>query len=241
MNIATRNLLAEMMLEAFEDRIAATALHCLAAYCRTIRKTSPAMAIGRLLQPVREEEREAVFAKLQTNPLLSWDLRGRAGRVTLSPGFSSAWPAIAARLVRFEAVLKDWSATAGEAALTQALRKGIALFNHRLFFEVHEVLEGQWSQAAGEEKQFLQGLIQIAVAFHHLENQNLRGALSLLHDGIEKIAPYRPAFLGVELAEFLRSLEECRTELRQLKEEELARFDKEKIPRLGLVRCRHPQ
>lgn len=241
MNIATRNLLAEMMLEALDDQIAAQTVHCLAAYCHAINKTPPALAVDRFLQAVREEEREAVLAKLQTNPLLSWDLRGRAGRVMLSLSFSVEWATVADRLVRFSAALSDWSTTEGEAALPNALGKGILLFKHHLFFEVHEVLEAQWSRETGDAKQFLQGIIQIAVAFHHLENQNLRGALSLLHDGIEKIAPYRPAFLGVELAEFLRSLEECRTELRQLKEEDLARFDKEKIPRLGLVRCRHPQ
>lgn len=241
MNIATRNLLAEMMLEALDDQVAAQAMHCLAAYCHSIRETPPAMAVDLFLQPVREDEREAVLVKLQTNPLLSWDLRGRAGRITFSPSFSVEWATVADRLVRFSAALNDWSTREGEAALPKVVRKSILLFNHHLFFEVHEVLETQWSRETGDAKHFLQGVIQIAVAFYHLENHNLRGALSLLHDGIEKIAPYRPAFLGVELAEFLRSLEECRTELRQLKEEELARFDKETIPRLGLVRCQHPK
>jgi predicted metal-dependent hydrolase len=142
---------------------------------------------------------------------------------------------IAERLVRFSAALKDWLPTAGEATLTQALREGIVLFNHRLFFEVHEVLEAQWSQETGEEKQFLQGLIQIAVAFQHLENRNLRGALSLLHDGIEKIAPYRPAFFGVELQEFIQKLQICQLEILQLGEAELSQLSTARIPTLQMM------
>jgi predicted metal-dependent hydrolase len=237
MKIATRNLLAEMLIEALDDHIAASAIHWLVEYDRAMKKTPPAMAVDRLLQSVQEEEHEAVVAKLHTNPLLSWDLRGRSGRVTLSTSFASEWPIIAERLVRFSAALKDWSTTEGKLSLSQALRKGIVLFNHRLFFEVHEVLEAQWTQETGEEKQFLQGLIQIAVAFYHLENRNLRGALLLLQDGTEKITPYRPTFLGIELQEFIRELEACRTELAQLSKKQLLQPRLVSIPTMQLVRA----
>lgn len=237
MKITTRNLLAKMLLEALDDHIAASAIHCLADYCRAMKKTPPAMTVDRFLQSVPEEDREVVLAHLQTSPLLAWDLRGRSGRVTLSTSFASEWLGIAERLVRFRAALKDWSTTTGEATLIKALRKGIVLFNHRLFFEVHEVLEAQWSQETGEEKQFLQGLIQIAVAFYHLENRNLRGALSLLQDGIEKIASYRPAFLGVELQEFFPQVETCRTELERLGEKGLEQFRNETIPQMQIVKA----
>jgi uncharacterized protein len=232
MKIATRNLLAEMMLEALDDHIVASAIHCLADYCGPMKKFPPAMAVDCFLQPAPEEDREVVLTRLRANPLLTWDLRGRSGRITLSTDFASEWQTIAARLMRFSAALKDWSPAEGEATLIKALRKGIVLFNHHLFFEVHEVLETQWSQETGDAKQFLQGFIQIAVAFYHLENQNLRGAVSLLQDGIEKITPYRPAFLGVELAELIQAFELVQAELIQLREEEIPQFDPEKIPQM---------
>jgi len=43
---------------------------------------------------------------------------------------------------------------------------GIALFNRERFFECHEVLEEAWLKASGEQRTFLQGLIQVAVAFY---------------------------------------------------------------------------
>lgn len=70
----------------------------------------------------------------------------------------------------------------------ELLREGIELFNRREFFACHEVLEAAWLVAAGEQKLFLQGLIQVAVAFHHLQQRNFVGARRLLQAGMEKLS-----------------------------------------------------
>jgi hypothetical protein len=64
-----------------------------------------------------------------------------------------------------------------------AILRAAALWDARLFFEVHEVLEAVWQRATGDTRQALQGLIQIAVAFYHLAAGNLRGARQLVTDG----------------------------------------------------------
>lgn len=64
----------------------------------------------------------------------------------------------------------------------------VTLFNQRQFFECHEVLEDLWRPLSpGPEKQFLQGLLQIGVGFHHLLNNNYTGAKNLLRAGLEKL------------------------------------------------------
>jgi predicted metal-dependent hydrolase len=68
------------------------------------------------------------------------------------------------------------------------LREGVALFNRGEFFECHEVLEAAWLEAAGEDKVFLQGLIQVAVSFYHLRRGNFSGAGRLLRAALEKLA-----------------------------------------------------
>jgi len=235
MKITTRDLLAELLVRALEDRHAAAALRCLAAYGEAVKKTPPAMPVDRFLSPAPAAEREQALQLLRQNPLLTWDLRGRSGRVTLAPAFAAEGAEVIGKLRRYGAALAEWLPDETAPPLTNALRKGMLLFNHRLFFEVHEVLEAQWVNESGAERRFLQGLIQIAVAFYHLENHNLRGALSLLHDGVEKIAPHQPAFLGIELRDFLAGLEVCRAELCQLGWEESGRFHTERIPRLHLA------
>jgi len=78
---------------------------------------------------------------------------------------------------------------AGEGdAVTGAIIRAAALWDARLFFEVHEVLEAVWQRASGDTRQALQGLIQIAVAFYHLAGGNLRGARQLMTDGRSRLA-----------------------------------------------------
>jgi uncharacterized protein len=230
----TRNLLAEIMLSALDDRVSAAALQCLATYCRTIAHAPQPMPIARFLHLAPAEEHEAVTAKLIANPLLEWDLRDGSGQVTLSTTFSSEWREIVDRLICFGATLNEWSPHEGTPQ-SLALQKGALLFNRHLFFEVHEVLEAQWVQESGETKLFFQGLIQIAVAFYHRQNQNLRGTLALLQDGLEKITLHQPVFLGIELQEFVSQLEHCRAKLLRLGEEKCMQFREEMIPRLQLV------
>ena len=72
------------------------------------------------------------------------------------------------------------------------LREGIALFNRGEFFDCHELLEELWLESTGERKEFLQGLIQVAVALHHLRNRNRLGAKRLLTAAMEKLEEYGP-------------------------------------------------
>ena len=74
-----------------------------------------------------------------------------------------------------------------DVPLEVALGQAALLFDGRLYFEVHELLEPFWLVAAGRERETLQGLIQVAVGFHHLSNGNLGGARALLHDGAAKL------------------------------------------------------
>jgi hypothetical protein len=74
-----------------------------------------------------------------------------------------------------------------DAPVEMALGQAALLFDGRLYFEVHELLEPYWLRAAGRERETLQGLIQVAVGFHHLSNGNGAGARALLHDGAAKL------------------------------------------------------
>jgi predicted metal-dependent hydrolase len=78
-------------------------------------------------------------------------------------------------------------------------RHGIELFNRGEFYECHEVLEDVWRAAPAEEKLFLQGLIQIAVALHHHSQGNCAGARSLLARGERNLNGYQDGYGGVRL------------------------------------------
>ena len=80
-----------------------------------------------------------------------------------------------------------------------AFAKGLAQFNDRHFFECHDTLEELWSGVRGVPRGFFQGLIQVAVGFHHLGNGNQAGAVTMLRRSLERLAPYPPRYAGVEL------------------------------------------
>ena len=62
-------------------------------------------------------------------------------------------------------------------------------------------------EASGEERVFLQGLIQVAVAFHHLRRGNLTGAARLLRAGVDKLAGCTAPRHPVDLPPLLRALQ----------------------------------
>ncbi len=64
------------------------------------------------------------------------------------------------------------------------------LFEKGLYFEVHEILEEIWMGEFGRERDFLQALIQIGVAYYHLSNYNTRGFKLLLENALELLENY---------------------------------------------------
>ena len=93
--------------------------------------------------------------------------------------------------------------SAEEAA---GLKKGVAEFNAGHFFECHDTLEEVWSGLRGPARNFVQGLIQVAVGFYHLGNGNSGGALSMLERGLARLEQCGPSCCGLELRGLRREL-----------------------------------
>ena len=137
----------------------------------------------------------------------SWRWAGSSGRRRDGSGSGRPWahgPSLAERASRATSAVGDWrDRGAGELALL--LDRAAALANHGLFFEVHELLEPAWFRASEPVRTALQGLIQIAVALHHLENGNREGGRSLLGLGLAKMAE-AGAVLPIDTAGWLEEL-----------------------------------
>jgi predicted metal-dependent hydrolase len=90
------------------------------------------------------------------------------------------------------------------------LIRGISLFNRGRFFDAHEVLEDVWRAAPQHNKKFCQGLVQVAVAFHHYSTGNRVGMRSVLERAIRNLGEPAGAFEQFELALLLESLVQWR-------------------------------
>lgn len=88
-----------------------------------------------------------------------------------------------------------------------AIRIYFDLFNRGQYYECHDVMEEIWMETPGPERRFFQGLLQCAVALHHLGNGNPQGARILYQEGTRKLQRFRPNYLGVDVAGYLADLE----------------------------------
>jgi hypothetical protein len=86
---------------------------------------------------------------------------------------------------------------------------GVALFNRGDFFEAHEVWESLWMETFGEEKRFLQALIQAAVGILHFCNGNSRGAVKLFRSSRDYMGKYASHYLGLNQDVFWADMERC--------------------------------
>jgi len=89
----------------------------------------------------------------------------------------------------------------------ESLAEGLRCYQSQQFFQAHEHWEIIWLQCQQPEKTFLQALIQMAAAFHHLQRNNSRGAASLLHAALRKLERYPPLFAGVDVESLRAEIE----------------------------------
>lgn len=96
----------------------------------------------------------------------------------------------------------------------RAFRRGVDQFNQGFFFECHDTLEELWSGVRGPARDFFQGLIQVAVAWYHLDGGNLAGAESLLERALKRFEGYPDRYFGFDLAAQRQELRALRDRIR---------------------------
>lgn len=101
-------------------------------------------------------------------------------------------------------------------ALPEEFWQGVEQFNQQEYYSCHDTLEAIWMEAVAPEKQFYQGILQIAVGLYHLGNQNWRGAVVLMGEGISRLAPYQPDYAGIDVELFLEQVGQLLRSLQQI-------------------------
>ncbi|HLZ10310.1 MAG TPA: DUF309 domain-containing protein [Chloroflexota bacterium] len=112
---------------------------------------------------------------------------------------------------------------------------GIVCFNRRDFFEAHEIWENLWlDENVGDDRRFIQGLIQAAVGLFHFGNGNLRGAVKLYGTAKNYMDAYPSPYLGLDQAVFWRDMERCFAELRTAEDNPDVHLNAALIPTIEL-------
>ena len=90
--------------------------------------------------------------------------------------------------------------------MDELLRDGLERIRRGEYFEAHESLEDAWRAAEPAEKDFFQGLVHVAVAWHHAGRGNRPGCERQLAKAKRRLEPFAPEHRGVDVAAVLQSV-----------------------------------
>ncbi|MEJ2155385.1 MAG: DUF309 domain-containing protein [Desulfobacteraceae bacterium] len=108
-------------------------------------------------------------------------------------------------LVTYHSVLQ----AVQSAGLTERRIQAVVLWNAKLFFEVHELIETVWLGTHGDERKALKGLIQAAGVFVHRRRGHFKAANGLARRAMENLKHASPHLDFIEdLTPLLASLED---------------------------------
>ena len=86
-------------------------------------------------------------------------------------------------------------------------KNGLDAFQKHQFYDAHEYWEDLWSDYRLVDAKFIQGLIQLAVGYFHISNNNKNGARGLFNKCIPKLIEYRPEYRGIDIENILLGID----------------------------------
>lgn len=110
--------------------------------------------------------------------------------------------------------------------------QGVEAFNQEEFYACHDILEALWLEAAALERNFYQGILQIAVACYHLNSGNWQGCVTLLGEGSRRLHSYQPDWEGIDVAQLVAESQELLQALQQCGAGGLAEFQPASLPKI---------
>ena len=90
----------------------------------------------------------------------------------------------------------------------ESLCFALNLFNNHEWYDAHDAFEEIWNSVDGDERQIIQGILQVSVSQFHLSKGNLNGATILLGEGLGRIKTRTNINIGIDLEAFCLSLED---------------------------------
>jgi hypothetical protein len=87
------------------------------------------------------------------------------------------------------------------------MERGLELMRAKRWFDAHEAFEDEWRETVGPERDFLQGLVHVTVAWHHASRGNAPGASRQLEKARRRLSPYAPTHRGVDVTAVIGQVE----------------------------------
>ena len=81
----------------------------------------------------------------------------------------------------------------------KGIQDGVFYFNNERFWECHEAFEGVWNKCYGREKDLVQGIILVAVAFAHGQKNDQGIGIGMLSRALEKLGESPAEYNGIDV------------------------------------------
>jgi hypothetical protein len=112
---------------------------------------------------------------------------------------------------------------------------GLELFNARQYWLAHEALEKAWLEEPGEIRHLYRAILQVGVAYLHVERGNYAGVMKVYQRSRRWLDPFPDRCRGIDLAHLRLDYETVIAEVRRLGPERLREMD------VSLVLSQTPQ
>ncbi len=118
-----------------------------------------------------------------------------------------------------------------------ALCHGIEQFNAGEYWECHETLEVLWVAERRPIRDLYQGILQVGVALHHLQQQNHVGAIKMFRRGLPRLRGLPEICQGVHVAELAAAARTIHDAVVALGADQLERFNLAERPKVMIAGC----
>jgi uncharacterized protein len=112
-----------------------------------------------------------------------------------------------------------------QGELPDAAVRGLEHFNHGEYFEAHEFLEAAWRAETGPIRELYRGVLQVGVAYYHIQRGNYSGAVKLFARLRKWLEPFPDVCQGINLARLRQDVELVESELQRLGAQHIQHFN----------------
>ncbi|NOX62576.1 MAG: DUF309 domain-containing protein [Chloroflexi bacterium] len=141
--------------------------------------------------------------------------------------FVREFPALAARYLQPGDHIRGC-----DEPLPELVREGLALFNRGEYYQCHDALEAAWFAESRDCRDLYQGILQLAIALHHIQQENFTGADKVLRRAINKFQRLPARCQGVNVAHLHALARDLRNRLLELGPERIDEFPRDLFPKI---------
>ena len=112
-----------------------------------------------------------------------------------------------------------------QAPLHPRAIEGLELFNQGKYWRAHEALEAAWREETGPIRELYRGILQAAVVYLHVSQNNYAGAVKVYGRCMRWLKPWPDKCRGVEVELLRQDLDKVIEVVVSLGPDQLAAFD----------------